>query len=515
MLSRSWRASFTLWWRPSRTSSDQKATLLARPTRAGGDRGERCEPRHARELGLVVGERHLVREAHGVAGGKPGEDRGIRARFVAGAAGSWRSGTAGSPGPASGLALELGKAAFEELLDRRSDQPACHDFWTLLLALVDHFELAGKGRQQRRKVAEAGVDRTVAGHEGAALEIRGQELDRRDRHARRDPRGLVDELALPGCDRDLLDQQARLRREHDRRIVAFGPRLLGGDLGSERRARWIVGEDLRGDPVAQRGDDRAAVGVVLRVGGKGEQHVERQAHGEAADLEIALLEQVEQADLNARRKVGQLVDREDAAVGARDDAEVNDLGIGVGETAGRCLDRIDVAEQIGDRDIRRCGLLAVARFAAEPLDGGVVARFGDPARAPGRDRGQRIVVHLAAGEDRDLGVEERRELAQDPRLRLAPQTEKDEVVAREQGVGDRRNDRAVVADDAGEEVLLRGQLAPQIGADLRPYRARAIAGALELAEGLRRFRHACCASSQRSASMAALQPLPAAVTAWR
>ena len=49
---------------------------------------------------------------------------------------------------------------------------------------------------------------------------------------------------------------------------------------------------------------------------------------EAADLQVALLEDVEEADLDARREVGQLVDGEDAAVGARDDAEVDDLLVG-------------------------------------------------------------------------------------------------------------------------------------------------------------------------------------------
>ena len=42
-----------------------------------------------------------------------------------------------------------------------------------------------------------------------------------------------------------------------------------------------------------------------------------------ADLDILLLEDIEEADLDARLQVGQLVDGEDAAVGARDDPEVD------------------------------------------------------------------------------------------------------------------------------------------------------------------------------------------------
>jgi hypothetical protein len=76
-----------------------------------------------------------------------------------------------------------------------------------------------------------------------------------------------------------------------------------------------VGADLGAEAVLQRGDDPAPVGVVLRVG-RGHQHdVERQADREAPDLDVALLEHVEQADLDPLGQVGQLVDGEDAPVG--------------------------------------------------------------------------------------------------------------------------------------------------------------------------------------------------------
>ena len=59
------------------------------------------------------------------------------------------------------------------------------------------------------------------------------------------------------------------------------------------------------------------------------------------------------------------------------------------------------------------------------------------------------------------------------------------------------------------------QVGPQLGRDA----AGAVAAGLELTEGGGLVggvvRHQSCASSQRSASMAARQPVPAAVTAWR
>ena len=50
-------------------------------------------------------------------------------------------------------------------------------------------------------------------------------------------------------------------------------------------------------------------------------------------------------------------------------------------------------------------------------------------------------------------VEQRRQRAQDAGLRLAAQPEKNEVVARQDGVDDLGTDGVVVADDAGKQRL--------------------------------------------------------------
>ena len=219
---------------------------------------------------------------------------------------------------------------------------------------------------------------------------------------------------------DLLDELAEERRDLDRRLaVALDPGLLRRDLRGRLHVVGVVRQDLRGDPVLQRRDDVAAVRVVLRVGGEDEQDVERDPHGESADLEVALLEDVQQADLDARLQVGQLVDREDAAVRARDDPEVDDLLVGVGAALGRRLDRVDVADQVGDRDVRRRELLAVPLVARDPGDRRRVALLGDHAPAVLRDRAERVLVELAAGDRRDLRVEQVDEHAQQARLRLA------------------------------------------------------------------------------------------------
>ena len=156
------------------------------------------------------------------------------------------------------------------------------------------------------------------------------------------------------------------------RGVAVGPGLLVRDRGGDLRVVRVVREDLRGDAVPQRRDDVAAVRVVLGVRREHDQDVERDADREAADLEVALLEDVEEADLDARLQVRQLVDREDAAVRARDDAVVDDVLVRERQLERRGLDRIDVADEVGDRDVRRRELLAVAVLARKPGDGQVV-----------------------------------------------------------------------------------------------------------------------------------------------
>ena len=133
----------------------------------------------------------------------------------------------------------------------------------------------------------------------------------------------------------------------------------------------VVGADLGAEAVLQRRDDAAAVGVVLRVGAGDDAHVERQADAVAADLDVALFHDVEQADLDALGEVGQLVDAEDAAIGARDQAVVDRQLVGEVAALGD-LDRVDLADQVGDRDVRRRQLLAVAA-SREPGDAGGIA----------------------------------------------------------------------------------------------------------------------------------------------
>ncbi len=85
----------------------------------------------------------------------------------------------------------------------------------------------------------------------------------------------------------------------------------------------VVGANLRADAVLERRDDFAARRVILRVRGKDQHHVERQTHWVTLNLHVAFLHDVEQPHLNLAGEIGQFVDGENAAVGARQQAVVN------------------------------------------------------------------------------------------------------------------------------------------------------------------------------------------------
>ena len=143
----------------------------------------------------------------------------------------------------------------------------------------------------------------------------------------------------------------------------------------------VVGEDLRPDPVLEGRDDLAAGRVVLGIRREAEHHVERQPHRIALQLHVPFLHDVEQSDLDLRAQVGQLVDREDAAIGAGQQPEVHRQLVGEQVPAAGGLDRVHVADDVGDGDVRCRELLDEALVALEPRDRRAVAQLRDPSRA--------------------------------------------------------------------------------------------------------------------------------------
>ena len=163
---------------------------------------------------------------------------------------------------------------------------------------------------------------------GLALDGRAVQRGRRDRLGAGDREAGGDAGAL--VDRARLAQRAGEAGEHLDEVVGY----VGDQVGLLADHRDLVLElgrvvraDLGAEAVLERGDDAAAVGVVLGVGARDDEHVERQPQHVAADLDVALLHHVEHRDLDPLGEVGQLVDRDDAAVAARDQPEVDGLGV--------------------------------------------------------------------------------------------------------------------------------------------------------------------------------------------
>ena len=235
-------------------------------------------------------------------------------------------------------------------------------------------------------------------------------------------------------------------------LLALGPGFLRGDGHAFGDRGRIVRANFGADAVFQRRDDFSARGVVLRIGGEDQQDVERHAHGVALNLDVAFLHDVEEADLDFSGEVGQFVDAENAAIGARQQAVVNGQFVGKIAAAARGFDGVDVADHVRDGDVGRGQFFDVAMLAGEPGDGSGVAFGGDAVAAGAADGGVGIVVNFAALDDGDLRVHKSDQAAQDAGLRLPAQAEQNEMMARQNGVDDLRKDGVFVAVHAGKEL---------------------------------------------------------------
>src|ERR1039458_2022885 len=311
-------------------------------------------------------------------------------------------------------------------------------------------------------LADGGADQ-IAGHGIAAFELAlvfppelpgvGHHVfEQGDGEALADAGALVDALVFARQERELFYHAADVIGHADldgRRPIEPGFLLRDGDALCKDRG--IVGADLAADAIFERGDDLAARRVVFGIGGEDEQQVERQADGVALNLHVAFLHDVEESDLDFAGEIGKLVDGENAAVGPRQQAVVDGELVGDVLTAAGGLDGVDIADHVGDGDIRGGQLFHVAVVAVEPGDGRVAGLGGYQIAAAAANRGVRVVVNFAAGEVGRPFVEQGGELADETGLGLAAQSKEYEVVARQDGVDHLGHDGIFVSDDAGKE----------------------------------------------------------------
>jgi hypothetical protein len=263
----------------------------------------------------------------------------------------------------------LGIDAVLEYGEHRGPQQVLDDLAVAAVVEGLDLDLARGGAGQGVEVGHPGHDLGLAGAQGPAGSVGDEGLEVGDGEPHRHTRALVDVRALAG-------QVAEGGHDlgHVVGDVDLDPwclertGLLLGDLDLDVDVEGVVGADLGAEAVLQRGDEPATVGVVLGVGRGEEHHVEGEADLVAPDLHVALLEHVEQADLDALGEVGQLVDGEDAPVGAGHQAVVEGELVGQVAALGD-LDGVDLADEIGDGGVGGGQLLAVALVAMDPVDG--------------------------------------------------------------------------------------------------------------------------------------------------
>src|SRR5437667_1894782 len=92
------------------------------------------------------------------------------------------------------------------------------------------------------------------------------------------------------------------------------------------------------------------------------------------------------------------------------------------------FDRIDVSDDVGNRDVRRRQFFHKARIPADPFDVYRVAMQFDHLSPVSANGMKGIVVNFRAFDDGNRVVEKIRQLANNSTLRLPAQTEQNQVV---------------------------------------------------------------------------------------
>src|SRR5262249_2810164 len=191
-----------------------------------------------------------------------------------------------------------------------------------------------------------------------------------------DPRAAVHSLVGPRLKSDALDQLHNELRHDQVCIRSFQPGFLSGDPNAVVYRSRIVSEDLRTYAVFERGDDLSPRSGVFRISREYQHYVQRHSNRVAFYLDIALLHDVEQSNLDLSCEVGKLVYRKYAAVSSRQQAVVNCQFIGEQVAAACRLDRVQIANQISYRHVRRSQFFHVPLIARNKSDGGLIPVLG-------------------------------------------------------------------------------------------------------------------------------------------
>ncbi len=121
----------------------------------------------------------------------------------------------------------------------------------------------------------------------------------------------------------------------------------------------------------------------------------------------------------------------------------------------RCLDRIYVADDVGDSHVGRRQLFDKTRVARNPADMSRVAMQFDHLSPVSANRLKGIVVDFRTGNDRNCVVEQIGQLANYPALCLPAQAQQNQIMARQNRVDELRDHGLIIANHAGKKSFAR------------------------------------------------------------
>src|SRR5437879_1709863 len=318
----------------------------------------------------------------------------------------------------------------ENTADGGANEFARDSVRALEFTFVFEFHLAGDGGKGGVTVGDARDEGFFAIARGALLGAADETLQSRDGQELADAGAAIHALVLARLESDFFHHLPEIRWHFNLLAgIAAHPGFLRGDGHSFFDGSRVVRANFGANAVFERGDNFSTGGVILGIGGKDNQHVERQPQRIALNLNVAFLHDVEEADLNFSGKVGQFVDGEDAAVGAREEAVVDREFVGAVAAAASRAGGIDVAADGGHGYVGRGELFDKAVVAWHPSDGSIVAFAGDFFAARAADGLEWIVVDFAARNDGHFRVEQIHKATQNAAFGLAAEAEKNEIVA--------------------------------------------------------------------------------------
>ncbi len=354
----------------------------------------------------------------------------------------------------------------EDLPDSFADECLAYLYRAFLFPLKNKFDFSRHARKNVREVTNARDDAWVVRNDGAALCIAHEIFHRSNRQSGTNAGFLIDELVSPRLKGYLLNNFSEIMWDVDIPSIATDHRFLFRDANSVFKGARIVGKNLGVNSVFQRCNNIAAVRVVLGICREHDHKVERYPDVETTDLNIFFLHDIKEADLDSGLKVRKFVDSEDSSIRAGNDPEVNRPLVRVVEPLRRGLNRVDVADEVGNRDVRGREFFPVSGIAVEPLDLDVVPVLLDEIHAALAHWLEGVVIDFASLDDGNELVEKIHETPNDSRLRLAAEAKENHVVPCEQCVYDGGRYGFLVADDCGEEFLVIVQLSDEVVTNL-------------------------------------------------